>query len=393
MAFYNGSTAIFPGLLPLPNADSTGAPLYNDGTTAFWSYPGEAHIVAGAGWRYRTILTHGFIAAGYKGYTPWRSVNKTWHATDTTFYVGENLDRAGAYLDGCFSDLNAYVYGTSHTWSGSAAHTSSYSLHNGTSRSQNNDNFTAFGSGTAPYGYIGNNPASDGLAYGDQAGLASSPPTSPGTGGWGMSVNRVNHGCASTQINQAGYVFGGTSNVTSKHHFPTEVMYTTTTSPVTWGATCATGGQTRAYIGGGTSTAYLYTMAYSNDAFTTWSWPAGVTTDGVNKALMTKYGHFYFGRDTNTSTAQYKFSDSTTSYMASLTKLGSFGEENYQMGQDWGYMIGMFNGQQSNWTVKYTYSNDAMATLGFAAQPKGHYGTSSGCCSSAAASVTSAMGL
>lgn len=393
MAFYNGSTAIFPGLLPLPNQISAGSPLYNDGLNAYWAYPGEAHSVVGGGlggdWRYRTILTHGYQAAGYKGYSPWKTVNKTWHSTDTTYCCGEQLDRGGAYLDGCFSDLNAYVYGTSHTWSGSSAHTSSYSLSNGTRRSQNNDNFTAFGSGTAPYGYVSNNPASEGLAYGDQGGLASNPPTSPGTGGWGMSVNRVNHGCASTQINNAGYTYGGGSAVTSKHHFPSEVMYTTTSSPVTWGATCATGGQYQAYIGGSSSSAYLYYMTYTNDSFSAWAWPSGVTTDGVNKALMSKYGWFYFGRDTNTSTSQYKFSESTRSVLSTLTKLGSFGEENYQMGQDWGYMVGNYNGQQNNWTVKYTYSNDAMATLGFSAQPKGHYGTSSGACSSAAASVTS----
>jgi hypothetical protein len=393
MAFYNGSTAIFPGLLPLPNQISAGSPLYNDGLNAYWAYPGESHTVVGGGlggdWRYRTILTHGYQAAGYKGYSPWKTVNKTWHSTDTTYCCGEQLDRGGAYLDGCFSDLNAYVYGTSHTWAGSAAHTSSYSLSNGTRRTQNNDNFTAFGSGTAPYGYVSNNPAGEGLSYGDQGGLSNNPPTSPGTGGWGMSVNRANHGCASTQINNAGYTYGGGSAVTSKHHFPSEVMYTTTSSPVTWGATCATGGQYQAYIGGSSSSAYLYYMTYTNDSFSAWAWPSGVTTDGVNKALMSKYGWFYFGRDTNTSTSQYKFSESTRSVLSTLTKLGSFGEENYQMGQDWGYMVGNYNGQQNNWTVKYTYSNDTMATLGFGAQPKGHYGTSSGACSSAAASVTS----
>lgn len=391
MAFFVGNTAVFPGTLPRPNNLSGGAPLSNDGTITYWAYPGAAATSVGAStdWRYRTILTHGFIAAGYKGSTPWRTVNKTWHQTDTTTCCGEQLDRGGAYLDGCFSDLNAYVYGTSNTFGGSAARTSSYSLHNGTRRMAINDAFVTYGSGTAPYGYQGNSPSTEGLSYGDQAGLTNTPPTSPGTGGWHMSVNRSNHGCASTQINGCGYVYGGGALATSKHHFPSEVMYTTTDSPVTWGATCAVGGQSRSYIGGSSSTAYLYYMTFSNDTFTAWGWPSGVTTDGVNKALMSKYGHFYFGRDTNTSTNQLKFSEATLSAITTFQKLGNFGEENYQMGQDWGYMVGMFNGHQNNWTVKYTYSNDAMATLGFAAQPKGHFGLSSGACSSAAASVTS----
>ena len=39
-------------------------------------------------------------------------------------------------------------------------------------------------------------------------------------------------------------------------------------------------------------------------------------------------------------------------------------------------------------TLKWTYSNDAIATLGSSARPKGHYGQSSAACSSASASVT-----
>ena len=58
------------------------------------------------------------------------------------------------------------------------------------------------------------------------------------------------------------------------------------------------------------------------------------------------------------------------------------------MGQDWGYMLGNFNGQQNNMTWKYTYSTDAQTAMGFSTQPKGHFGQSSGACSSAAATVT-----
>ena len=64
------------------------------------------------------------------------------------------------------------------------------------------------------------------------------------------------------------------------------------------------------------------------------------------------------------------------------------GEENWEMGQDWGYKMGDYNGQQNNHVEKWTYSNDAIATLGSSARPKGHYGQSSAACSSAAASVT-----
>lgn len=382
MAFYLGNVAVYPGVLPTPSATSIGSPLSNDGTNGFWNYPGESHTVVGTGWRYRTILTHGYIAAGYKGYNPWRSVNKTWHQTDTTIYCGEQLDKSAAYFDGTFSDYNAYCHGTSDTWQGSSSHTSSYNLANGSRRSTLSQNFNFFGSATAPYGYQGHNPAADGLTYG---GGAAAP---AGTGSWDMSVARVAHGCASTQINGAGYIYGGGSSVTNKMHFPSEIMYATTSSPVIWGTAASVGGQTLAYILGNSAAGANQYMSYTNDAYTTWGFNGG-TSDGNNKSLMSKYGWFYTGVGGNTDNRMWKFNDSTAVYISAMTKLGAFGEENHQMGQDWGYCLGSYNGQQNNWTVKTTYSTDAMVTMGFATQPKGHFGTSSGCCSSAAASICS----
>lgn len=389
MGFYVGATKIYPGVIPTPDTTSNGATLFNDGTNGFWAYPGNTSSATtpASGWRYRTLLTHGYIAAGYKGYNPWRSVNKTWHQTDTTVFCGEQIDRAGAYLDGTFSDYNAYVHGTSDMWDTGATHTSSYNLFNGVMRMQNNSNFTFFGSGGAPYGYQGNNPAGEGLSYGSGQGSPNS------TGGWDMSDSRHNHGCASSTpgngaTDGAGYVFGGTVNTTSKLHFPSEVMYNTTGMPTTLTDVAAIGGQSKAYVVGGSSNSYCWTMPWSNDTFSSWGFN-GAYSDAYNKHLMSKYGWFYAGVYGNTNGTVFKFNDSNASFISSYSKLGSFGEENQQMGQDWGYMLGNYNGQQNNWTVKTTYSNDSQVTMGFATQPKGHYGTSSGCCSSAAASICS----
>ena len=389
MAYFVGNTSVYPGVLPTPHEAARGSMLYSNGSQAFWSYPGEGNLQAGSGWRYRTILTHGYIAAGYKGSTPWRSLNKTWHATDITVYCGEQLDRAVAYVDGTFSDYNAYVHGTSGQ-AGLSAYTCSYNLHNGVKRQAQSRAFTMFGSGTAPYGYMGNNPSGDGLNYGDQSDLR-------GHGGWDLSASRGNHGCASTQggadngaqAGGCGYVYGGGTTVTDKMHFPSETMYATTASPVTWGATDGVGGRSKAYILGNSTAAGCQTMAWSNDTFSTWAFNSG-TSDGNNKSLMSKYGHGYFSVGGNTDSRRWKFNDETNAYISQLTKLGNFGEENQQMGQDWGYMLGNYNSQQNNWTTKTTYSTDIEVTLTFAAQPKGHYGTSSGCCSSAAASIASA---
>jgi len=410
MAIFIGATQLYPsGVLPTVPAAANGAGLFNDGANMYWAYPGNNYQTAPTDtWRYRTIYTHGYIAAGYKGSNPWRSVNKTWHATDITVYCGEQLDRSASYIDGTFSDLNAYVHGTIDAHNTASIHTSSFSLFNGTRRTQNELNFSFYGASTVPYGYTGNSPgvngggndaAGTGIAYGTGwTNTGTTPNTQPsGVGGWEMSVARTNHGCASAIINQAGYVYGGGTTVVNKMHFPTETMFISgTASPVTWSNVAAVGGKNYAYICGSSTAAGYQYMAFSNDTYTQMSsvtnaapGGAGKTSDGYNKHLMTKYGHFYASCDTNTATAMMKCNDNTQSWISTFTKITNHGEENFQMGQDAGYCLGQFNGQQNNWTIKFTYSTDAMATLGFAAQPKGHFGTSSGCCATAAMTVVS----
>ena len=111
MAFKLGSTSVIGtsnAIYTPPPAAANG--LFSDGTKTFWSYPGTALSVVGSGYLNRTIMTHGFMAGGYKGSNPWRSVNKTWHANDITYYCGEQLDRPVAYTDGVWSDYNGYIF-------------------------------------------------------------------------------------------------------------------------------------------------------------------------------------------------------------------------------------------------------------------------------------------
>ena len=391
MTFYLNSQAVFPGLLPVMSKNTSGAPLLSDGTTAFWSYPGETHGIAGTGWRYRSILTHGFMVGGYKGSNAWRSVNKTWHASDTTIYCGEQIARGASYVDGVFGDYYGYVMGVSDSFQGSSLYVSSYNLHNGVQRGQFATAFERFGSGdisqanaaarTGNYGYQGYSPLNDGLTYGTDA-------DPQGTGGWTMKAARNNHNCASSQAYTCGYTYGGGTNVVEKLHFPSETNYRTTDLPGSPGATAAVGGQNVNYISNGT-TGNQWFMTTSNDSFTTWTWTGapGTTGGGNNHALMSKYDKFYWGYDGSNF---YKFNEgSPPAYVAVVAKASYSTEENYQMGQDSGYMIGMYDSQQNNRTIKYNYTTDTGVNLGFAAYPKGHLGASSGCCSSAAASITS----
>lgn len=395
MAFYVGSTNYFPGLMPAVSATTTGAPLTNDGTSAFWAYPGASQTAVGAGLQYRSILTHGYVAGGYKDANPWRSLNKTWHATDVTVYCGEQLDKPGAYVGGTFSDFNGYLHGTTDgAWLTASTHTSSYNLHTGNARTINTS--ASGGQSAVAFGYSGNDPNTvSGFPYGDARSgdpLSSNDTDGPasGTGTWELSVARTYFNGLTNQQGQVGYIAGGAqSAVTDKFHMPTEIMYQTTSCGVTASHTAAGGGDTKGWWSFNGTTKSL---TFSTDTYASWTSSPAASPDGVCKILTTKLGYHYVGTGTNNTTGWMKFSDVTgASLSTAVSKPISFGEENFQMGQSWGYMLGTYNGLQINYSTKHDYLTDVITVMGTTTQPKGHAGMSSAGCSSAAATVTSGV--
>ena len=379
MAFYVGAVNYCPGIYPLPTEASRGAWLAAANTTVgFWAYPGSSYATPGSVLETRSTFTHGYTAGGYKDSNPWRSVNKTWHSNDVTVYVGEQINFVTAYSGGTFSDYNGYVHGGGVDYTGAGTRTGSYSLATGINRKVG-DGLTGASPGGS-FGYSGNNPSADGLAYGSSGGVA-------GVGSWEPSTSRSYFAAGVNQLGQIGYIAGGPeTGTTDKFHMPTEIMYTTTS----WGGTAyhctAAHGATVNWWSFGGNNRYF---TFSNDTYSSWSPSNTVAPDGVCKMLSTKKGFHYCGIGSNVTTPFARFSDSTGAIQVSnLSKPSALGEENMQMGQEWGYCLGQYNGQQNNYTFKVTYSNDTMSVLGTASQPKGHVGMSSGLCSSAAASVT-----
>ena len=60
--------------------------------------------------------------------------------------------------------------------------------------------------------------------------------------------------------------------------------------------------------------------------------------------------------------------------------IGNCGEENFDMGQDWQYMISMYDGLQNNRGWKFSYSTDSGYELGAGSIRTGVPGASSGHC-------------
>lgn len=367
MAFKLNTTDVFPGIFEFPTSATAGTMLYAKGNNdVYWNYPGNPESAVGSGFQYRSIITHGYLAGGYKGSNPWRSLNKTIHPTDVTIYCGEQLDRPADYSEGHFSDYNGYIFGTGTTFGTLYNHTSSYSLATGISRTWNTGTYSP----TGTFGYSGDNPAAEGVAAG-------------AVGGWEMSVARHSFGTATNQIGQWGIISGGGSTNTDKFDFVTEIMYATAAGPGS-GFTSGCGGENRGYM------SFAGTRRYYTWSTNVWTaWTTSTSPDGWGKYLPSKLGYHIGESGANVTLPQMKFSDSTGADITSFNKTKAYGESNFEMGQDWGYMLGQYDGQQNNYTVKYTYASLAQTVMGAATRPKGHYGQSSGACSSAAATVAS----
>lgn len=378
MAFKVGNTVLTP--VPQSTSASRGSYLTSDGNGgSFWAYlgaTGDGQVVDNNQWLYRSIYTHGFLAAGYKGSNPWRSVNKMWHPTETTMYCGEQLAYTQGYTNGVWSDNFGYIV----AGAGFNAATSiicSYSLTNGSIRT-----FTAdgYGSDTAPYGYVGNDPKNEGLYYG-AAGFSGG-----GVGGMQMNNSKLDPPATQDIKGQHGYLSGGGNTTTNRMHFATEVMYTAAAAPYSDRGD-ASYGETQGWFKFAGNFARLN---WSTVAWSTGGWSVA-TADVHSKMMGSKQGFFYADNGTNVTLPKCKINQSTGGTISTFNKCRAYGEANNMDGQDNGYVLGHFDNQQNNHTIRQSYSTDTEVTLGAAAMPKGHYGQSSGACSTAAATIVAAL--
>lgn len=294
---------------------------------------------------YRTIYTKGYMAGGYKSGSPWRNVNKTIHSTDITTNLGDVLSRVASYIGGGWSDYHTYMYPSGGS-------------HNGKStivESMNMTTETARGLDSVMYMKT---------TRGDAEGLLTPSLT-------------------------AAYIVGGGSAAVDKHNYVTDVMYAAGTAP-----TSPLNGGTNGGLGAifGEFKAWISEGAGSSLTWATETWATGGMSWGSlgqPKGLSSKHGHGYGSigsYDGNVNV--YKFSDVTGTNLATLVRPKKSGEENWQVGQNWGYQVGAYDGAaQTNDAAKINYLTDTLTIMGADTQPKGHDGSSSGSCASGAASL------
>ena len=287
-------------------------------------------------WRYRTIINRGYMMGGYRSSVPWRNVNKTVHSTDTTTNLGDIMTYNAAYHDGGFNDNYGYSFGVDNSYPGTSTTGQSFNMTNDTSRGS--------------------------------------------SGSWSMNWSRNDLGCINDDVNNFSYMTGGNSSGTDRFNHTTDSRDTTIgDSGLGSDYVGAADGGDRGYVWNGTHRKLTYSNA---------SWSGMFGTRGTHsKGLTSKYGYYYIGPPNNTED-MYKVNSTNDTGLGTIGQyphVDSQGEHNFEMGQDVGYSIGMWQGNagQANDSWKLNYSNDSFnsgnsghSTL----QPKGHAGCSSGAC-------------
>ena len=315
---------------------SVGAVLKSNGTEAYWSFEGVL-----SDWGMARIWTHGYVGGGYQSGSPWRNVNRTVHATDTSTNLGDTLDRSGAYMAGSFHDTRHFFHSMENTYRGSSNYTSGFSMTSESGISHQNS--------------------------------------------WDMTVNRGSMGSFQDYIHAGGYSYlqGGGNSRTDAFNLSTEVMRTSGFPPnhgdggddPTWGGNSRTKGW---YKRSGTRQGFTW----KTESWVTWNHGPG--GDGWKKILSTMLGHMYVGTGNNAQNGNQKCDDTTGIQVRGLN-FGNMGEENFEIGMRKGYCLGNYNGSQNNNTFKVNYATDGHTNLGGSSPPSGHGGMSSAHCSSASA--------
>ena len=332
--------------LSFPSSPATGAryispnghPYFYDGRV--WSSTGTTinpNPIANNTFLYRTIYTRGYTHCGYRGGSPWRNTNRTIHVSDTTTNLGDMMDNNASYIDGGFSDYNTYVFNNSGSVGGGSTTVSTMSMITETLRTYSNTRDLKTG------------------RYNCKALMNPGLTAIYITAGYSSSTDKFN--TLTDTMMYAGYVGSSGNGNYAASGF--------------WGATYG-------IIGSSGTSAW---MAWPTETWTTGTWSWSSNTDGQPKGLSSKWGYGYNASGSYAgSSTLYKFNDTTGVNISSFGRPESCGEENCQVGQDWGYTLGSYNGDQTNNSTKTSYLTDSCVALGSNGQPKGHGGMSSGCC-------------
>ncbi len=271
---------------------TVGAVLKSDGTNAFW----ETSVSFEDGFN----ITKGYPIAGYRGGSSWRNVNRCTHSTQSMANLGDQITYSDAYTAGARNSAGrAYVFCTANGWNSTGNAVSTFNM------------------------------------------------VSESNGGTStnMSTSRNRTSVMQRDFKYA-YVCGNNNDRPDRFDLTNDGVTTVSGSGGSGGdnPACGYGEKYGWYKQGGNG----YSFAWATESWSSWNNRPG--TDGTNKTWSTRKGHSYWNESGGyqTNTALTRRNDETGSNLGSVGKPGTTGEETNHTGMSYGFMNGMYNGQQNN---------------------------------------------
>ena len=292
--------------------------------------------------KYRHILTHSYLAGGYKNSSPWKNVHRTVNATDQTSHIGELLDYPANYTSGACSRYILFIWSVNTD----GAHKGPTTKHGTFTSAINMVNETNYVHQTK----------------------------------FDILNTRSDVGTLFQETDYA-WIFAGGTTIVEKFDLENETImslnYTLNSVDGSGGAS----GFSDENFGYGFASGGSFKMNFRTETFVTKpSWSA----HGQQKGISSKVGKGYAGNE-GTYNGGYnlrRWSNTSDTNIGNVAKPHpNCGEENFALGQDSQYMLGNYDGTgQNNTSWKFNYSTDTGTTNIPGLAPAVNAGTSSGHC-------------
>ena len=277
----------------------------------------------------RQVITKGYFLAGYRNSQPWTSVNEVTHSTDITIDLGGPLNNSTAYPGGMADDTFAYLLKANNLVGGSGTNVNKYNMRTNVSVIGPSSPYNVGNAGTIMH-------KEQDYAYGKPAdGSAAIMKFNFTTQSWmsslGASYGNNGQTMSAFYHEKVGYHYGDDNGVK---------------------LTFATESQAQSPING---------------------------FHGQQKAISSKLERLYAGNEGsyNGGYNLRRFAVATETNIGTVSKpIGNCGEEDFDMGQNWQYMLGNYNGEQNNRSWRFNYATDSGYEGGASMQSKGVPGRS-----------------
>ena len=287
-----------------------------------------------AQWKFRQVINVGYTGGGYKDGSPWRQIHRTNHATHQTTNLGIQMDYPGSYISGACSDTTFFLWSTpsDNSHFTPSARTSAFHMYTETGKSHNSvfDTYTDR----------------------NDSGTSFKETFLSFHGGGDRSGMEVFNLCTEArQSNNGGDLRSGSTN-------------------------SAFSDKDQGYHWSDSAGWKVNHQTFAVTSSSHWS------AHGQQKGQPTKVRVGYCGNE-GSYNGGYNLrrwnltNDSNTGTFSKYR--ANCGEENFIMGQDWGYMIGNYDGAQNNGTWQQQFSTDSR-TDHSGLQPTANAGQSSGHC-------------